>query len=148
MASCLPTLLQLPIFICLYYAIRGNKELQLGGFLWIPEGVVQSLDPYVYVHGLGHPDPYYILFALYIITQMISTELMMAPGTDKQQKMIMRAMPIMFVIFLRTFPSGLFVYWVTTNVWTIGQQVIIRRRMHAPEALDARPPSPRRRAAS
>jgi YidC/Oxa1 family membrane protein insertase len=116
LASCLPTLLQLPIFMCLYYAIKRTPELQQASFLWIP--------------ALGEPDPYYILFVLYIVTQMVSTELMMAPGTDKQQKMIMRAMPIMFVIFLRTFPSGLFVYWVTTNVWTIGQQIIIRRSMH------------------
>lgn len=123
LASCLPTLLQLPIFMCLYYAIKRTPELQHASFLWIPE--------------LGKPDPYYILFALYIITQMISTELMMAPGTDKQQKMIMRAMPIMFVLFLRTFPSGLFVYWVTTNVWTIGQQAIIRRSMHGPAATVA-----------
>ena len=144
MASCLPTLLQLPIFICLYYAIRGTQELKLAGFLWIPAGEIVSAVPYKFIYGLGNPDPYYILFALYIITQMISTELMMAPGTDKQQKMIMRAMPIMFVLFLRTFPSGLFVYWVTTNVWTIGQQVIIRRRMHGPAVLAALAAKPKK----
>jgi YidC/Oxa1 family membrane protein insertase len=115
-ASCLPVLLQLPVFICLYYAIRNTEALKLAPFLWIPE--------------LGKPDPYYILFVLYIVTQMISTELTMTPSTDPQQKWIMRAMPIFFVFILYRFPSGLFLYWVTTNLWTIGQQLIIRRTMH------------------
>ncbi|HJW76178.1 MAG TPA: YidC/Oxa1 family membrane protein insertase [Thermoleophilia bacterium] len=115
-ASCLPVLLQLPVFICLYYAIRDTEALKTAPFLWIP--------------ALGEPDPYYILFVLYIVTQMISTELTMTPQTDPQQKWIMRAMPIFFVFILFNFPSGLFVYWVTTNLWTIGQQLIIRRTMH------------------
>lgn len=110
-ASCLPLLLQLPIFICLYYAIRGTPELQGAPFLWFT---------------LGEPDPYYILLAIYVISQLASTELMLTPETQTQQKWIMRAMPFMFVIFLRTFPSGLFVYWITTNLWTVGQQLIIK----------------------
>ena len=129
-ASCLPVLLQLPVFICLYYAIRDTQALKLAPFLWIPAGEVVSLDPYKFIHGLGNPDPYYILFVLYIVTQMISTELTMTPSTDPQQKWIMRAMPIFFVFILFNFPSGLFIYWVTTNLWTIGQQLIIRRTMH------------------
>ena len=69
---------------------------------------------------------------------MISTELMVATQSDQTQKWIMRAMPIMFVLFLFRFPAGLFVYWVTTNVWTIGQQLVIRRTMPKPEDLAAR----------
>jgi YidC/Oxa1 family membrane protein insertase len=129
-ASCLPVLLQLPVFICLYYAIRYTQALKLAPFLWIPAGQVVSLHPYKFIHGLGNPDPTYILFVLYIVTQMISTELTMTPSTDPQQKWIMRAMPIFFVFILYRFPSGLFIYWVTTNLWTIGQQLIIRRTMH------------------
>ena len=80
---------------------------------------------------------------------MISTELMVATQTDQTQKRIMRAMPIIFVLFLFNFPAGLFVYWVTTNVWTIGQQLVIKRTMPKPEELAARPrPSPRSAAAS
>ena len=75
------------------------------------------------------PDPYYILLVLYVVSQLISTELMLSAQTDKSQKMLMRAMPIMFVFFLFNFPAGLFVYWVTTNVWTIGQQLLIRKVM-------------------
>ena len=126
-ASCLPLLLQLPVFISLYAAIKGLgplsapqyqasvEQLNQASFLWIPH--------------LGNPDPYYILLVLYVVSQLISTELMLTSQTDKSQKMLMRAMPIMFVFFLFRFPAGLFVYWVTTNVWTIGQQLLIRKVM-------------------
>ena len=122
-ASCLPLILQMPVFFALYYTIRGTDYLPVAetealfnaSFLWLPK--------------LGEPDPYYILLIVYIVTQLISTELMLTPQTDKSQKMLMRGMPIMFVFFLKGFPSGLFVYWVTTNLWTIGQQLIIRRTM-------------------
>ena len=135
-ASCLPLLLQLPVFIGLYAAIKGLGPLEAPAY----QASVQALNqaPFLWLPHLGLPDPYYILLVLYVGTQMISTELMVATQTDQTQKWIMRAMPIMFVIFLFNFPSGLFVYWVTTNVWTIGQQLIIRRTMPKPEELAAR----------
>jgi YidC/Oxa1 family membrane protein insertase len=131
-ASCLPLLLQLPVFISLYAAIAGRGPLSAPQY----QASVQALyhAPFLWIPQLGKPDPYYILLILYVVTQMISTELMVATQTDQTQKWIMRAMPIMFVLFLFRFPSGLFVYWVTTNVWTIGQQLIIRRTM--PKAAD------------
>ena len=133
-ASCLPIVLQLPVFVSLYYAIRGTPylsmvtttALQRAGFLWIQPGVGP---PNHFIHGLGNPDPTYILLVLYVVTQLISTELMLSQQTDKSQKMIMRAMPIFFVFILFRFPAGLFVYWVTTNIWTIGQQLIIKKVM-------------------
>jgi YidC/Oxa1 family membrane protein insertase len=125
-ASCLPLLIQMPIFICLYYAIRFTPEIRTSGFLFIP--------------SLGHP--YIPLFAFYIASQIFSTELMMTPETDPQQKWIMRAMPIFFVVVLYRFPSGLMVYWVTTNLWTIMQQLIIRRTApkHELQPQGAKPP--------
>jgi len=110
-SSCLPLVIQMPIFICLYYAIRGTPEIKTASFLFIP--------------SLG--EPWLPLFIFYIITQMVSTELMMQPETEAQQKWIMRAMPIFFIFILYRFPAGLMLYWVTTNLWTIGQQLIIRR---------------------
>ena len=134
-ASCLPIVLQLPVFISLYYAIKGTGYLDKAmtgaladaSFLWIPH--------------LGDPDPYYILLVLYVVSQLVSTELMLTAQTEKSQKMIMRAMPIMFVFFLFRFPAGLFVYWVTTNLWTIGQQLIIRKVMKPKDlaTMSARP---------
>jgi len=116
-ASCLPMVLQLPVFICLYYAIKHSHQLMHAGFLWMT---------------LGKPDPYYILLIIYVVSQLVSTELMLSPQTDRQQKMLMRLMPLFFVFILRRFPSGLFIYWITTNVWTVGQQLIIRRTMPPP----------------
>src|SRR5690606_2231436 len=120
-ASCLPLVLQLPIFISLYYAIKDEPAIAASTFLGIPLG-----------------EPSIVLLIVYVATQIISTELMLVTQTDKMQKMIMRAMPIIFVIFLWNFPAGLFVYWITTNLWTIGQQLIIRRTMPKPEVVAER----------
>ena len=120
-ASCLPLLLQMPVFILLFYAIRGYAPLQNAHFLWFT---------------LGQPDPYYVLLIIYVVSQLVSTELMMTPETMAQQKWMMRAMPLVFVVFLHRFPSGLFVYWITTNLWTVGQVLFIRYwRTHHPVKL-------------
>jgi YidC/Oxa1 family membrane protein insertase len=135
-ASCLPLILQLPVFIALYAAIKGLGPLSAAQYQASVEALNQA--PFLWIPELGQPDPTYILLVLYVASQMISTELMVATQSDQTQKWIMRAMPIMFVLFLFRFPSGLFVYWVTTNVWTIGQQLIIRRTMPKPDELAAR----------
>ena len=138
-ASCLPLLLQLPVFISLYAAIKGLGPLSAPQYQASVEALNQA--SFLWIPHLGLPDPYYILLVLYVVSQLISTELMLATQTDKSQRMIMRAMPIIFVFFLFRFPAGLFVYWVTTNVWTIGQQLLIRRVMKPPdlETLAAKP---------
>ncbi len=135
-ASCLPLILQLPVFISLYAAIKGLGPLSAPAYQASVEALNQA--PFLWIPHLGNPDPTYILLILYVVTQMISTELMVATQSDNTQKWIMRAMPIMFVLFLFRFPAGLFVYWVTTNVWTIGQQLIIKRTMPKPEELAAK----------
>lgn|GEM_PF-441424 len=131
LASCFPLLLQLPIFISLYYAIRGTPELQDATFLWFT---------------LGQPDPYYILLVVYVASQLASTELMLTPETQSQQKWIMRAMPFVFIIILRNFPSGLFLYWITTNLWTVAQAGTVRYlgKKH-PMQLEPVDPSKRKR---
>jgi YidC/Oxa1 family membrane protein insertase len=134
-ASCLPLILQLPVFISLYAAIKGLGPLSAPAYQASVEALNQA--PFLWIPHLGAPDPTYVLLILYVVTQMISTELMVATQSDQTQKWIMRAMPIMFVLFLFRFPAGLFVYWVTTNVWTIGQQLVIRRTMPKPEQLAA-----------
>ncbi|MCX6372473.1 MAG: membrane protein insertase YidC [Actinobacteria bacterium] len=138
-ASCLPLLLQLPVFISLYAAIKGLGPLSAPQY----QASVEALNnaSFLWIPHLGLPDPYYILLVLYVVSQLISTELMLSAQTDKSQKMIMRAMPIMFVFFLFRFPAGLFVYWVTTNIWTIGQQLLIRKVMKPKdlETMTAKP---------
>lgn len=138
-ASCLPLLLQLPVFISLYAAIKGLGPLSAPQYQASVEALNQA--SFLWIPHLGLPDPYYILLVLYVVSQLISTELMLSTQSDKSQKMIMRAMPIMFVFFLFRFPAGLFVYWVTTNIWTIGQQLLIRKVMKPKnlETMTAKP---------
>jgi YidC/Oxa1 family membrane protein insertase len=141
-ASCLPLLLQLPVFISLYAAIKGLGPLSAPQYQASVEALNQA--PFLWIPHLGLPDPYYILLVLYVVSQLISTELMLANQTDKSQRMIMRAMPIVFVFFLFRFPAGLFVYWVTTNIWTIGQQLLIRKVMK-PKDLETMSAAPAKR---
>jgi YidC/Oxa1 family membrane protein insertase len=65
---------------------------------------------------------------LYVGSQLAST-LLMSTTTDRTQRMIFLALPFVFVVFIFSFPAGLLVYWITTNLWTIVQQLIIRRRL-------------------
>jgi YidC/Oxa1 family membrane protein insertase len=69
-----------------------------------------------------------VLIVLYVGSQLFST-LLMSTTTDRNQKMIMLALPFVFVIFVIQFPAGLLVYWITTNLWTIVQQAIVRKRL-------------------
>jgi YidC/Oxa1 family membrane protein insertase len=119
-ASCFPLVLQIPIFISLYYAIQSEPRLQAAHFLWF---ILGKPDPWGFSIG-----PLYIsvLMVIYIATQLVSTELMMTPETPGQQKWLMRGMPFAFAFFLAHFPAGLFLYWITTNLWTIGQTLIVR----------------------
>jgi YidC/Oxa1 family membrane protein insertase len=135
-ASCLPLLVQLPVFISLYAAIKGLGPVSSAAYAASVQALNQA--PFLWIEHLGSPDPTYILLVVYVVTQLISTELMLATQSDPTQKWIMRSMPIFFVLFLFNFPAGLFVYWVTTNIWTVGQQLVIRRTMPKPEVLAAR----------
>jgi len=68
------------------------------------------------------------LIVLYVGSQLAST-LLMSTTTDKTQRMIFLALPFFFVVFIINFPAGLLVYWITTNLWTIVQQMIVRKRL-------------------
>jgi YidC/Oxa1 family membrane protein insertase len=62
-------------------------------------------------------------------TQLGSSLTMMSPTTDKMQRQIMLFLPLLFVLFIINFPAGLLVYWITTNTWTIAQQLVVKRRV-------------------
>jgi YidC/Oxa1 family membrane protein insertase len=136
-ASCLPMVAQLPVFLSLFYMLRkdlrqdicpdinppgGSNPIPCGDggeaqFLFIPD-LTNRAYGYVLV----------ILIVLYVGSQLLST-LLMATTTDKTQRMIFLALPFFFVIFVWQFPAGLLVYWITTNIWTIAQQAIVRKRL-------------------
>jgi YidC/Oxa1 family membrane protein insertase len=106
-------LLQLPIFLVLYYTIRHFDTLEsfrTGGLLWF--------------QNLTQPDHLFILPVLYVLTMMASQELTIR-NSAPQQKQVMRFLPIIFGVFLARFPGGLFVYWVTSNLITFAQNYVI-----------------------
>src|ERR687890_2682323 len=113
LGGCLPIFVQLPIFLVLYYTIRHFDTLEsfrTGGLLWF--------------QNLTQPDHLFILPVLYVATMMASQELTLR-NTASQQKQLMRFLPIIFGFFLARFPSGLFVYWITSNCITFAQNYVI-----------------------
>lgn len=128
--SCLPILVQLPIFFGLYQTLRNlNQEVQAGDDLamfwgWIPD-ITLSLNSLP-------ASTLYPLMAIYVLSQVGST-LLMPTSMDPKQKYIFLFLPIVFAYFIvsppfgtASFPAGLLVYWITTNLWTCGQAAVIR----------------------
>src|SRR3954453_18728021 len=136
-ASCLPLAGQLPVFLSLFYMLKHDLRLDIcpsvnppgtthpvpcgpGGdaqFLFIPD-----------LTGKATGGVLVTLIVLYVGSQLLST-ILMSTATDKTQRMIFLALPFFFVVFVINFPAGLLVYWITTNLWTIVQQSIVRKRL-------------------
>ena len=131
LGSCLPLVLQLPFFFSLFYLLRSSTFKHDVGmqkaFLFIPD-LTKPLT--------GHPVALGVMIVLYVGTQLASS-LLTAMSADPNQRRLMLALPFVFVIFVFRFQAGLLVYWVTTNVWTIGQQLVIKRFLPPPEPLAA-----------
>jgi YidC/Oxa1 family membrane protein insertase len=138
-ASCLPLLLQLPIFLSLFYLLRssGFKEEAAGdGFLFISDLTAKA-----------HGGELIALMVLFVGSQVLST-MVMSFTADKTQQRIMLLLPLVFVSFIPNFPAGLILYWITTNFWTLGQQLVVRKLAPPPEPVTtSRAPKPARRAA-
>jgi YidC/Oxa1 family membrane protein insertase len=120
-ASCLPIVLQMPVFFALYFVLRAfAKHPPKGSLSWL--GVVPDISKAATSHWSG-----YVLLVIYVASQVASTYYM---GTtmDKAQRRILLVMPIAFVFFIAHFPTGLVLYWMTTNLWVVGQGLITRRQ--------------------
>ncbi|HEX8854878.1 MAG TPA: YidC/Oxa1 family membrane protein insertase [Thermoleophilaceae bacterium] len=132
LGSCLPLVLQFPFFISLFYLLRGDKfKADIAGEAGF--GFIPNLgEPLT-----GHTGPLIFIIVLYIATQLGSTLVSAQTMTDKNQRRIFMALPFLFVPFVINFPAGLLVYWISTNIWTIGQQLFIRRFLPPPEPLPA-----------
>jgi YidC/Oxa1 family membrane protein insertase len=124
-ASCVPLLAQFPVFIALYYSLRHfSKEpaSQHPGSLSFLH-FIPSIADHTTSHWGG-----YVLLVVYVLSQMAST-LYMSATADKTQRTIFLIMPLVFVFVIARFPAGLVLYWVTTNLWTVGQGLVTRRLM-------------------
>jgi YidC/Oxa1 family membrane protein insertase len=135
-ASCLPMVAQLPVFLSLYYMLRTDLRRDIcphiNAGLAHPKPCGATPDSgFLFIHDLTSKatgSVLIILIVLYVGSQLFST-LLMSTTTDKTQRLLFIALPFVFVTFVIRFPAGLLVYWITTNLWTIVQQVIVRRRL-------------------
>jgi YidC/Oxa1 family membrane protein insertase len=140
LGSCFPLLLQIPFFISLFYLLRSDEfKADIAdnpGFLAIDNLAEKVTDPVL----LG------VLIVLYVGTQLAASAVT-AISADPMQRRIMFALPFVFVIFIVNFEAGLILYWITTNVWTIGQQLLVKKLYPKPEPLDPRDAVPEQKPA-
>ena len=144
LGSCLPMAAQLPVFISLYYMLRQSLRADICPTRQphLASGAVNLAK--VVACGPGHGAGFLfisditnkaagatlvVLIILYIGTQLSSSLMMSSATMDPTQRKIMLFMPLVFVLFVIRFPSGVLVYWITTNLWTVAQQYIVRRRI-------------------
>jgi YidC/Oxa1 family membrane protein insertase len=156
LASCIPLIAQLPVFITLFYVLRHELPPDMGcpaaghcaaygaSFGFIDDLTAKATGAELIV-----------LIALYVGTQLVSG-MVMSVTADKSQRMMMFVLPLVFVPFILSFPAGLILYWITTNFWTIGQQLVLREIIPVPvvatpegaaaiQAAKPPPPPPRKK---
>jgi YidC/Oxa1 family membrane protein insertase len=129
-ASCLPMLVQIPIFFALYLVLRHYISHQHAHLSWL--GIVPNI-----THAITSTWSGYVLVVIYVISQMASSYYMSAT-VERTQRIMMMVLPVVFVYFILKppvggttgnggFPMGLLIYWVTTNLWTVGQGLVTRQ---------------------
>ncbi|MBM3700050.1 MAG: YidC/Oxa1 family membrane protein insertase [Actinobacteria bacterium] len=136
LAGCLPLLLQLPVFFALFQALRLPSQIvtDVIGTPYLPAYMLGSIKNFIanipnpnfnfLWMDLNARDPYYILVILMVATMFVSTKM---TSTDPKQKMITYAMPLLFGVISWSMPSGILIYWTTTNIWSIGQQWLVNK---------------------
>jgi YidC/Oxa1 family membrane protein insertase len=132
-SSCLPIVLQIPIFISLFYVLKDfereifpsypGSSLEFLGLVDITQPTLESWGP--------------VLLAVYVASQLTSSYYM-SISMQKAQRILMMVLPIVFIPFILRFPAGLMIYWMTTNLWTTGQGVVTRRLMPRPNVAAKR----------
>jgi YidC/Oxa1 family membrane protein insertase len=114
LGGCLPILIQMPVFLALYWTLQAAVEMR--GAPWI-----------LWIHDLTAPDPFYVLPILYAISMFVTTRLNPQPADPMQAKMMM-FMPLAFSVIFIFFPSGLVLYWVVNNLISMAQQYVITKK--------------------
>ena len=135
MGSCLPLVLQMPVFFALFYTLKNEPFLTDNWWLWIRDwGAAQ---PSWIAKNINEFD--LILLLLYVASQFLSS--LQMTSRDPTQRMMMYAMPVVIgvIMFMGKWPAGLFIYWVTSNLWTVGQQYVITRMIPVPQPAPAPP---------
>jgi YidC/Oxa1 family membrane protein insertase len=159
--SCLPLVAQLPVFIGLYYTLRTSLRPDIcpgiqaayrahyaavhNISLHAASGQTTPCGPHGGASFLFIPDltnratgaVLAVLLVLYVGTQLASSLMMSTPQMDRNQRLLMLGLPLVFVFIIIGFPAGVLVYWITTNLWTMGQQYFIKRRLGPATPLTA-----------
>jgi len=161
--SCLPLLLQLPVFLSLFYMLRKDLKIDIcaqklahlspkpaiaivnGHHHVLDSGLLQKTAcgtpdaKFLFIHDITTKATGAVLVALIVlyVGSQLASSLLMSVSADRNQRLLMLGLPFLFVTFIISFPAGLIVYWITTNLWTIGQQYLVRRTMGP-----LRPPEP------
>jgi YidC/Oxa1 family membrane protein insertase len=159
-ASCVPLLLQIPVFLALFYLLQGDDfKAEVTGCAQGTEDFDSCVEgtpvPFLFVDTIVEKatgTELLALIALFIVTQLGAGMVMMATA-DRNQRLLMFGLPLIIVPFIISFPAGLVVYWIATNVWTLGQQFLVKRIAPPPEkptpeevkATKPPPPPPRKR---
>src|SRR5256885_2413364 len=129
LSSCFPLALQFPFFMSLFY-LQSSQEFKTE---------VQRTDPsFLNIHDLTKPvtgGTLVVMLIIYLTTQMASSYVSSVNVQDPTQRRLLFIFPIFFSFIIIRFPAGLIVYWITTNVWTIGQQLFVKRFLPAPEPV-------------
>ena len=118
MGGCFPIMIQIPVFIALYWVLLSSVEMR--GAPWM-----------LWIRDLSAPDPFFILPVVMTLTTMLQTALNPAPP-DPMQAKLMWFMPLIFSVMFFFFPAGLVIYWITNNILSIAQQWVINTRMGVP----------------
>lgn len=117
LGSCLPMIIQMPVFISLYWVLSESVEIRHAEFIF-------------WIKDLSIMDPYFVLPGLMAISMIIQQRLSPMVFQDPMQERVMKLMPIMFAFFFLFFPAGLVLYWLVNNMLTIAQQWIINRSVN------------------
>ena len=132
LGGCLPIVVQIPVFIALYWVLLGAVELRHAPW-------------WGWIQDLSAPDPWYILPVLYAASAYVQVKLQPpAPGMDPMQQKIMQFMPLMFSVMFIFFPAGLVLYWFVQNILTIIQQWHVNRMLEAEAKVKAATAAARR----
>ncbi len=115
LGGCLPIVVQIPVFIALYWVLLESVEMRQAPFM-------------LWMNNLSAPDPFYVLPLLMGATMLVQQKLNPAP-MDPIQAKVMMVLPVVFTVFFAFFPSGLVLYWVVNNTLSIAQQYVITRRI-------------------
>jgi YidC/Oxa1 family membrane protein insertase len=165
-ASLLPLVAQIPVFIGLFYTLRTTLREDIcpglqAAFrhayaahhhITLHDAAGQTVachglngSSWLFIHDLTNTATgltLVVLIVLYVGTQLASSLMMQAPTMDQTQRRMMLLLPLVFVIFIISFPAGLILYWITTNTWTMGQQWVMRRRIGAVVPVTPAAPAP------